>query len=85
MQLRISEPFRKRLAKKPPKMQGVIMECVSHLAENSRLTGLHTHAVQGHHGVFEAYIDDANRVTFHYEDGVLVLRMHCNHDMLRNP
>jgi hypothetical protein len=35
--------------------------------------------------VWEAYVDQKNRLTFHYEDDVMVLRNHCNHDILRNP
>jgi hypothetical protein len=39
----------------------------------------------GSAGVFEAYVDKKNRVTFHYEQGAIVLRKHCNHDILKNP
>ena len=42
--------------------------------------------MQGHRGVWEAYVDRANRVTFHYaDDGTIVLRKNCNHDILRRP
>lgn len=43
--------------------------------------------MQGFEGVWEAYVDRGNRVTFHYdEDGSIVMRNHCNHDMLtRSP
>ena len=36
-------------------------------------------------GVWEAYIDDANRVTFHWDEGRIVLRKNCGHDILKNP
>jgi toxin HigB-1 len=62
------------------------MECVHRLAENWRHPGLHTHRVQGRQGVWEAYVDDGNRVTFHWDDDTIVLRMHCDHSILRrNP
>jgi len=56
------------------------------LEENPRHPSLQTHPVRGTRGVFEAYIDDGNRITFHYGKGHIVLRTHCNHDILkRNP
>lgn len=82
----VTKPFKKRLKKKPPAMQGAILECIMRLAENPRHPGLRTHRVQGQDGVFEAYVDGGNRLTFHYEGDLIVLRSHCNHDMLeRNP
>jgi hypothetical protein len=42
--------------------------------------------MQGYKGVYEAYVDKGNRVTFHYDDaGRIVMRNHCNHDILRSP
>jgi len=70
-------------------MQARIVECVHRLGENSRHPSLQTHPVQGHKGVFEAYVDKKNRVTFEYarKDGArrIVLRRHCNHAMLGSP
>lgn len=54
--------------------------------QNTRHPGLQTHKVKGHPGVFEAYVNMANRVTFHYEGDKIVLRNNCNHDrVLRTP
>ena len=37
-------------------------------------------------GVWESYIDQANRVTWEYgEADTIVLRNHCNHQILGNP
>ncbi len=84
--LQLDETFKKRLLKKTPAMQGSILECLKRLGDNPRHPGLHTHRVQGAPGVFEAYVDDANRVTFHYESGIIVLRNHCNHTVVsRSP
>jgi hypothetical protein len=80
----IEPKFKKRLAKKTPQQRGAILECISRLGEDHRHPGLHSHSVQGVRGVFEAYVDDANRVTFHWEDGSIVMRNHCNHDVLKH-
>ncbi len=78
----IPPKFKKILRKKPPAMQDAVFECIRRLAENPRHPGLRTHRVQGAPGVFEAYVDGANRLTFHYEDGTIVLRNNCNHAIL---
>jgi mRNA-degrading endonuclease YafQ of YafQ-DinJ toxin-antitoxin module len=86
VQVTLEDSFRKRLLKKTHSMQGSILECIKKLADDPRHPGLHTHRVQGSLGVFEAYVDDANRLTFHYENGTIVLRNHCNHSVVnRSP
>ncbi len=83
----VMEPtFKRRLKKKPDQMQDAIIDCVLLLGANVRHPGLHTNKVRGTKGVFEARVDKANRVTFHYEEGNIVMRNHCNHDIVkRNP
>ncbi len=83
----IPETFAKILRKKPHELQGGILKCVFQLIENPRHPGLRAHRIQGAEGVWEAYVDKGNRVTFHYaNDGRIVLRNNCNHDILtRNP
>jgi hypothetical protein len=66
-------------------MQFAIARCLELLADNPRHPGLRTHRVQGAPGVWEAYVDRANRVTFHYDGPAIVLRNNCNHDILRRP
>lgn len=83
--LAIPATFKRRLDKKPPALQAAIIECYTRLSENTRHPGLRTHRVQGVPGVFEAYIDKANRLTFHYDAGRIVLRNHCNHEILKRP
>lgn len=85
MGLVIPPAFKKALAKKPAAMQGAILECLARLDENPRHPGLHAHRIQGHPKAWEAYVDRANRVTFHYEAGDLVMRRHCNHTILSIP
>jgi len=61
------------------------MRCIHRLATDPRHPGLQTHKVKGFPGVFEAYIDKANRLTFEYGEDSIWLRTHCNHDVLRSP
>lgn len=84
---RVTNNFKKRAAKKPKHMQERIAECIKALAADPKNPKLRTHKMQGHKGVWEAYIDnDGNRVTFEWDASVIVLRNNCNHDMLyRNP
>jgi hypothetical protein len=84
VEIEIPDGFKKRLAAKTPQLQKAVLECLDRLGTNTRHPSLQTHRVQGTRGVFEAYVDEANRVTFHYEQGRIVMRNHCNHDILRD-
>ena len=68
----------------PPAERG---ECCQRLVDDPRHPGLSVHPVQGHPGVWEAYVDQGNRVTFHHErdPDCIVMRNNCNHDILRQP
>lgn len=78
--------FRRAYKRKPPEMQAIIRAAVTQLRADWRHPGLHTHRVQGARGVFEARLDGGNRLTFHWDGDTIVLRNHCNHDILnRNP
>ena len=83
--LRIPASFKKKLAKKPPAMQGAILECVQRLGDDPQHPGLRTSSLSGHPGVFYARVDRANRVTFEWDGDEIVLRVHCNHDILKRP
>lgn len=74
--------FKRELQKKPPALQRAILQCVASLVSDPRHPGLQVHQVQGTAGVWEAYVDRKNRITFHFEGGVIVLRRHCNHDII---
>jgi len=78
----VTPAFKKALEVKPPELQAAIMECVTRLLEDPRHPSLRTHKIHGVSGVFEAYVDRANRVTFHYGDREIVLRHHCNHTII---
>ena len=78
--------FKKVMRKKPPDLQDAITRCVKLLGSNPRHPGLKTHKVHGAPGVFEAYVDIHNRVTFERSGDRIILRNNCNHSILdRNP
>jgi len=85
--VRLGVSFKKRFQDKESSLQAAIMETIQRLGENPRHPSLQTHLVHGTKNpkVFEAYVDKKNRVTWHWEDGVVVLRHHCNHDILKRP
>ena len=85
--VRYGASFKKRFQDKEALLQAAIMETVHRLGENPRHPSLETHPVRGTKNpkVFEAYVDMKNRITWHWEDGVIVLRNHCNHDILKRP
>jgi hypothetical protein len=80
-----SPGFRRAYKRKPEPMRAAIKATIKQLRTDSRHPGLHTHKVQGAIGVWEAYVDGANRLTFHWEGDTIVLRNHCNHDVLKHP
>jgi hypothetical protein len=77
--------FDRAFKKKTPEMQGAILRTLKRLSEGDRSPGLGVKKMQGFKGIYEARVDDANRVTFERRDGVLYLRANCNHDILKNP
>jgi hypothetical protein len=78
--------FKKVLNRKPPQLQARIVKCIKLLGDNPRHPSLHTHPVRGVPGVFEAYADMANRVTFEWSGETILLRNNCNHEILsRSP
>jgi mRNA interferase RelE/StbE len=85
MRLVIPQPFKRELATKPADLQGAILRAVNQLGQNPRHPGLRTHRVRGTTGIWQARVDRSNRVTFEYGGQGIVLRKHCNHDILRSP
>jgi hypothetical protein len=81
----VPTPFKKVMGKKPAELQSAISRIVLLLGQNTRHPSLQTHPMRGTKGVFEAYVDKKNRVTFHYESGKIVLRRNCDHRILKRP
>jgi mRNA interferase RelE/StbE len=78
-----SPRFIKSYKKKPGEMQEAIRKAVTQLRTDYRHKSLRARKMRGHpEGVWEARIDDSNRLTFHWKDGTIVLRNHCNHSIL---
>jgi hypothetical protein len=75
--------FRKRLRKKPHTMQAAVLRTVKKLDEDPKRPGLRVHQIEGTEGVWEASIDDSNRVTFERHGDDLYFLNHCNHDILK--
>lgn len=86
-ELRLGDSFKKRFQNKESDLQAAIMETVYRLGDNPRHPSLQTHPVHWTKNpkVFEAYVDKKNRITWHRDDGVIVLRNHCNHEILKRP
>ena len=81
LDLEFTSKYKRARRKKTQDMRNSIDEYVKLLSENPRHPGLHTHRVHGRKGVCQAYIDDANRVTFQYRENSIILRNNCTHDM----
>lgn len=80
----LTPAFRRVLKKKPKELQVAIAECIKRLVDDPTHPSLQVHRVQGTKGVWEAYIDKGNRLTFErVGDGAIRLLMNCNHDILR--
>lgn len=77
--------FVKTYRQKPPEMREAIRKAVTLLRTNPRHKSLRSRKMQGHPDVWEARVTQGDRLTYHFEDGTIVLRRHCNHSMLRNP
>jgi hypothetical protein len=76
--------FKRVAKKKEPSLQLAVARCVELLGDNPHHPGLYTQRVQGAPGVWEGAIrDSANCVTFHWNGDRIVLRITCNHDILR--
>ena len=84
-ELEVPRAFKRVAKKKELGLQVAIARCVELLADDPHHPGLHTHRVQGAPGVWEAYVDRSNRVTFHWNGPKIVLRNNCNHEILRHP
>ena len=83
----VEKRFKRRMRHKPSSMQAAIARTIKLLADDPRHPGLRAHRVQGTGGVWEAYVDESNRVTFQYgPDGEILMRNHCSHDIIsRSP
>lgn len=74
--------FKRAFRKKTNRKQARILKTLALLGEDPKYPGLHSHRVQGTAGVWESYVDQANRVTWEWgDDGQIILRNNCDHDV----
>ncbi len=78
--VRFPEPLREKLRGKETAEQGALLRCFDQLAADPRHPGLRTSKLQGAPGVFEARAGRASRVTWEWDEGVIVILNHCRHD-----
>lgn len=64
-------------------MQAAILRTVKKLDEDPKRPGLRVHRIEGADGVWEASVDDANRITFERHGADFYFLNHCNHDILK--
>lgn len=82
----VTNNFKRKYKKKIPIAQKSIDDTIGFLIDNPHHPGLHTHKVQGHTKIFEAYINDEARLTFEYAANSIIFRTNCNHNkVLRSP
>jgi hypothetical protein len=80
--MRVPRPLKKSLEKKTPEMQAAIVECFRRLRTDYRHPGLHAHRVRGTKDLWEAYVDQKNRVTFFWDGPMIVVENHCSHKVV---
>lgn len=78
--VRVPTALKEKLKQKPLDSQGRLLKCFNQLAEDPRQTGLHGSKIQGTKGVFEARAGRADRVSWEWDNGVIVILNHCKHD-----
>lgn len=79
----IPPSFKKRLDKKDQRLSAAITECMQRVLSDPRSPGLNVHRIQGTRDVWEAYVDEGNRLTFRRTKEEIEFLNHCNHDILR--
>ena len=80
MPIRPLPRFNQQYAQLPVAIQQKVDKAVRLLDADFRHPGLHSHPVQRHPGVFEAYVDDEYRMTFERRGDTFIMRNVDNHD-----
>ncbi len=86
MPIEFTDRFVKQYAKLPVNIQNKVDKALRFLDNNFLYPGLHSHPVEGTHGIFEAYVYDKCRMTFGHNENIFLMRNVDNHDeCLRKP
>jgi mRNA-degrading endonuclease YafQ of YafQ-DinJ toxin-antitoxin module len=82
-----TERFEQDFLRLPPELQKKVLKVLRLLAENPRHPSLQAKPIQGARGLYEARIDQSNRMTYQrLPNDVLLLRTAGKHDeTLKNP
>lgn len=78
----VPRPLKRKLAKKPAKMQAAIAASILQLRKDWRHPGLGCNKLGGTN-VYHAKVDEGNRITFYWDGDTIVIENHCNHDILK--
>lgn len=78
--MRVPTGLKEKLLGKPLASQGALLKCFDQLALDPRIPGLRTSKIQGTPGVFEARAGRSDRVSWEWDQGVIVILNHCKHD-----
>lgn len=79
-----SKSFRRDYRKLPAHVQEKVLKALMLFEQNSRHPSLQTHIIRGTKNpkVFEGYVDQNYRFTFHYEDDTVVFRRVGPHSVI---
>lgn len=78
---RFTRELKKKL-KRDPELGRAVRRTAQLIIEDSTHTGLNAHKVDAQHGIWEAYVTRAARITYQRRDGVLLFRNNCRHDII---
>ena len=69
----------KRKKRRQPRLAEAVLETVTRLLLDPENRGLNTHLVDRRRRIWEAYVNDAIRVTYRKKGKVVTFRNNCNH------
>ena len=68
--------------KRNPDLAQRVEETVVRILFAPESNSLNVHRIRGADNVWEAYVDNANRVTFERDGDTIIFRNNCNHDII---
>lgn len=77
-----SDTFISNFDGKSQEMQAKLLRAIKRIGENPRHPGLHAKPIRGTKRLYEARADRANRITWEWQEGGILLRNNCNHDIV---
>lgn len=68
--------------KRDPSLAEKVEETTVRVMLAPESNSLNIHPIRGSNGVYEAYVDKANRVTFEHDGDTVIFRNNCRHDII---